>query len=195
MIRFHRPDLLSTYTEHHSEIPLNPPQKHFAGIIDYYAIKYIIVFIPDPSIPGVGELMLASFPSTTNFEDTIAPKTPWYYHKVLSILIFTARWIGEKYDGIRFCWNPEEQEMYIVLNIIFTGPFVSCTDILAMEFLLHCHICVILMLESFWMVNFGMLIGLNIIKQIGRFGRGQFSESHKLIHSGNFDLISWAFLR
>eukprot|EP00026_Physarum_polycephalum_P001933 Phypoly_transcript_01936.p1 GENE.Phypoly_transcript_01936~~Phypoly_transcript_01936.p1 ORF type:complete len:910 (+),score=132.37 Phypoly_transcript_01936:109-2838(+) len=56
-------------------IPLNPPIDYFDGRM----------------IPDVGEVMLASFPSLQNFAKTITPQNTW--------------WMGEKYDGVRACWN------------------------------------------------------------------------------------------
>lgn len=50
-----------------------------------------------PSIPNVGDLMLASFPPQS-LSAGISPLNPW--------------WMGEKYDGIRVCWNPEYQKLY-----------------------------------------------------------------------------------
>eukprot|EP00026_Physarum_polycephalum_P002270 Phypoly_transcript_02276.p1 GENE.Phypoly_transcript_02276~~Phypoly_transcript_02276.p1 ORF type:complete len:794 (+),score=74.23 Phypoly_transcript_02276:119-2500(+) len=45
-------------------------------------------------IPNIGELMYASFP--LNQDSLLLEK--W--------------WIGEKYDGLRFCWNPLERKLF-----------------------------------------------------------------------------------
>lgn len=28
------------------------------------------------------------------------------------------RWIGEKYDGVRYCWNPKQQKMYLLWWVV-----------------------------------------------------------------------------
>ena len=66
-------------------------------------------------IPGVGSMMLASFPSHTFSTQTLY--NLWYalraareyMHASVTHLL---RWMGEKYDGIRFCWNPDIYVMY-----------------------------------------------------------------------------------
>eukprot|EP00026_Physarum_polycephalum_P004657 Phypoly_transcript_04679.p1 GENE.Phypoly_transcript_04679~~Phypoly_transcript_04679.p1 ORF type:complete len:669 (+),score=68.95 Phypoly_transcript_04679:107-2113(+) len=51
------------------------------------------------SVKGVGEVMLASFPEKTiGLRHLISSQNPW--------------WMGEKYDGIRAIWNPEERALY-----------------------------------------------------------------------------------
>eukprot|EP00026_Physarum_polycephalum_P001538 Phypoly_transcript_01540.p1 GENE.Phypoly_transcript_01540~~Phypoly_transcript_01540.p1 ORF type:complete len:1069 (+),score=95.14 Phypoly_transcript_01540:45-3251(+) len=54
-------------------------------------------FFKAPLVPEVGELMQASFPVDANFNYSIQPNT-W--------------WVGEKYDGMRCCWNPQRQKIY-----------------------------------------------------------------------------------
>jgi len=51
-------------------------------------------FFPSVSIPGVGELMLALHTSSSTTDDI----SGW--------------WMGEKFDGIRGCWNPHAKVMY-----------------------------------------------------------------------------------
>eukprot|EP00026_Physarum_polycephalum_P001909 Phypoly_transcript_01912.p1 GENE.Phypoly_transcript_01912~~Phypoly_transcript_01912.p1 ORF type:complete len:725 (-),score=69.41 Phypoly_transcript_01912:359-2533(-) len=48
------------------------------------------------AVPNIGELMLASFPDNLILPNICGPS--W--------------WIGEKYDGIRFCWHPVEKIVY-----------------------------------------------------------------------------------
>lgn len=49
--------------------------------------------------------MLASFPpDSAKFSADIDPENPW--------------WIGEKYDGVRACWNSSEQQLYPILNLV-----------------------------------------------------------------------------
>lgn len=50
-----------------------------------------------PEIPDVGELMIAAFPHDSSFIFSI-PERTW--------------WMGEKYDGIRCCWNPNRKRLY-----------------------------------------------------------------------------------
>eukprot|EP00026_Physarum_polycephalum_P003577 Phypoly_transcript_03590.p1 GENE.Phypoly_transcript_03590~~Phypoly_transcript_03590.p1 ORF type:complete len:736 (+),score=72.25 Phypoly_transcript_03590:158-2365(+) len=51
------------------------------------------------NIPLVGGIMLASFPPHfVDFKRTISSSDPW--------------WLGEKYDGVRFCWHPLSQILY-----------------------------------------------------------------------------------
>eukprot|EP00026_Physarum_polycephalum_P001009 Phypoly_transcript_01010.p1 GENE.Phypoly_transcript_01010~~Phypoly_transcript_01010.p1 ORF type:complete len:1168 (+),score=148.17 Phypoly_transcript_01010:225-3728(+) len=52
-------------------------------------------FFLSSDLPNVGELMLASFPQDIHL--TLSPNS-W--------------WMGEKYDGIRCCWNPSEGVLY-----------------------------------------------------------------------------------
>eukprot|EP00026_Physarum_polycephalum_P003386 Phypoly_transcript_03397.p1 GENE.Phypoly_transcript_03397~~Phypoly_transcript_03397.p1 ORF type:complete len:737 (+),score=68.96 Phypoly_transcript_03397:178-2388(+) len=81
-IKFYRPDI--PLSPEHSEIPLNPPANFFNT---------------STAIPGVGELMLASYPTAPNNSNFLISLTnPW--------------WMGEKYDGIRVCWNPLAQQLY-----------------------------------------------------------------------------------
>eukprot|EP00026_Physarum_polycephalum_P001458 Phypoly_transcript_01460.p1 GENE.Phypoly_transcript_01460~~Phypoly_transcript_01460.p1 ORF type:complete len:826 (+),score=126.37 Phypoly_transcript_01460:385-2862(+) len=53
-------------------------------------------FFEGAVIPEVGELMVASFPLTENKMSMFSVK--W--------------WLGEKYDGMRCCWNPLRQILY-----------------------------------------------------------------------------------
>lgn len=48
--------------------------------------------------------MLASFPpDSAKFSADIDPENPW--------------WIGEKYDGVRACWNSSEQQLYPIFEL------------------------------------------------------------------------------
>eukprot|EP00026_Physarum_polycephalum_P001914 Phypoly_transcript_01917.p1 GENE.Phypoly_transcript_01917~~Phypoly_transcript_01917.p1 ORF type:complete len:811 (+),score=69.95 Phypoly_transcript_01917:211-2643(+) len=76
-ICFQRPDI-PRLRANGPPISLNPPRG----------------FLQSLKIPGVGELMLASFPPF-NF-DVSASK--W--------------WLGEKYDGIRYCWHSARRQAY-----------------------------------------------------------------------------------
>eukprot|EP00026_Physarum_polycephalum_P001930 Phypoly_transcript_01933.p1 GENE.Phypoly_transcript_01933~~Phypoly_transcript_01933.p1 ORF type:complete len:924 (+),score=109.23 Phypoly_transcript_01933:169-2940(+) len=76
-IKFQRPDLLTDYPSRAAIIPLNCP-------------------LVLTGVPGVGELMLASF--TNHFPATISQEHPW--------------WVGEKYDGTRICWSPQKRTLY-----------------------------------------------------------------------------------
>eukprot|EP00026_Physarum_polycephalum_P003969 Phypoly_transcript_03986.p1 GENE.Phypoly_transcript_03986~~Phypoly_transcript_03986.p1 ORF type:complete len:741 (+),score=114.71 Phypoly_transcript_03986:43-2265(+) len=93
MIIFQRPDLDDNSPKRVSlPTPLNPS----FGFFEY------------GSIPDVGELMLASFPTTPMFALSISKDAPW--------------WLGEKYDGVRACWNPAKRTLYSRTGLIFAPP-------------------------------------------------------------------------
>ena len=81
-------------------------------------------------VPEVGDVMLASFvPPDVKISQVITPAIPWYggifllflFHVLIlprSIFIYyffvfltIARWVGEKYDGIRCIWNNTEHKL------------------------------------------------------------------------------------
>lgn len=75
-IAFHRPELLHLKSSG-LPIPLNPPQYFFAG--NHSCLLYLFNVIPEGRIPGIGELMLASFPPlNVEFMASISKKHPWY---------------------------------------------------------------------------------------------------------------------
>eukprot|EP00026_Physarum_polycephalum_P001151 Phypoly_transcript_01152.p1 GENE.Phypoly_transcript_01152~~Phypoly_transcript_01152.p1 ORF type:complete len:1060 (-),score=94.29 Phypoly_transcript_01152:294-3473(-) len=76
-IYFQRPDLLPASWSV-EPIPMNPPPDFFQSL----------------DLPGIKELMLASFVVDNNFIN----QNTW--------------WMGEKYDGIRCCWNPDLCNVY-----------------------------------------------------------------------------------
>eukprot|EP00026_Physarum_polycephalum_P001478 Phypoly_transcript_01480.p1 GENE.Phypoly_transcript_01480~~Phypoly_transcript_01480.p1 ORF type:complete len:1080 (+),score=145.14 Phypoly_transcript_01480:111-3350(+) len=86
-IRFQRPDLLQEHVGDYEAIPLN----YSLDFFEYY------------SIPEVGDLMLASLPVSSHFAKTLSPDAPW--------------WLGEKYDGVRFCWNAKSSTLYLRTGI------------------------------------------------------------------------------
>lgn len=75
----------------------------------------IIIILLEGNIPGVGELMLASFPADNRFHATVSPSNAWYRNKISAITMVNvcARWMGEKYDGVRVCWNPNKHILYL----------------------------------------------------------------------------------
>eukprot|EP00026_Physarum_polycephalum_P002214 Phypoly_transcript_02219.p1 GENE.Phypoly_transcript_02219~~Phypoly_transcript_02219.p1 ORF type:complete len:905 (+),score=113.90 Phypoly_transcript_02219:198-2912(+) len=83
-VLFQRPDLVMDFevTGPLTPIPLNP---HLS-------------LLPSLGVPGIGELMLASFPSNKLFSSSLSFCNPW--------------WIGEKYDGVRCCWHPHLHVAY-----------------------------------------------------------------------------------
>eukprot|EP00026_Physarum_polycephalum_P003023 Phypoly_transcript_03032.p1 GENE.Phypoly_transcript_03032~~Phypoly_transcript_03032.p1 ORF type:complete len:830 (+),score=97.20 Phypoly_transcript_03032:47-2536(+) len=86
-IQFQRPDLFQTPNAIPQDpIILNPECEHFEE--------------STRGVPGIGELMIASFPerSNTKFKIAVSPSRSW--------------WMGEKYDGIRFCWHSAESALY-----------------------------------------------------------------------------------
>eukprot|EP00026_Physarum_polycephalum_P001051 Phypoly_transcript_01052.p1 GENE.Phypoly_transcript_01052~~Phypoly_transcript_01052.p1 ORF type:complete len:797 (-),score=76.09 Phypoly_transcript_01052:124-2514(-) len=89
------------------------------------------------AIPHIGELMLASFPQP-NFRASYY-NYPW--------------WMGEKYDGIRFCWNSVLKKAYSRSGKMLTlSP--AFTKMLPREFID----------SELW------------------FGRGQFSHTYLIVH-------------
>eukprot|EP00026_Physarum_polycephalum_P001966 Phypoly_transcript_01970.p1 GENE.Phypoly_transcript_01970~~Phypoly_transcript_01970.p1 ORF type:complete len:954 (+),score=99.16 Phypoly_transcript_01970:90-2951(+) len=78
---FYRPDLALTgrIAKNATVIAMNPPAGFFTG----------------RTIPGVPELMLATFPKSPLIDFS---STFW--------------WMGEKYDGMRFCWNADTEGIY-----------------------------------------------------------------------------------
>jgi hypothetical protein len=83
-IRFHRPDLLKKYKKVSTRpIPLNPSLAFFHCKLKHHTfnLKEILMSLNlAGSIPDVGELMLASFPTTTTqFAKVLAVTSPWYY--------------------------------------------------------------------------------------------------------------------
>lgn len=61
----------------------------------------------DNNVPGIGEVMLASFPESAQFD----PKD-WYNSIQIMWNLTLNRWISEKYDGVRASWNPETQLLH-----------------------------------------------------------------------------------
>ena len=80
------------------------------------------------AVPGFGELMLASNPSSPHFDPTF-----WYssHHPslplilpaslpaMLSLALFwlnnITRWLSEKYDGVRAFFNPYTRVVYLTI--------------------------------------------------------------------------------
>lgn len=128
-ISFQRPDLNLNASQ--PPISLNSP----TGFLNF------------GDIPGVGELMLASFPDDIKN----STKVQW--------------WMGEKYDGIRVCWNSNESRLYMRSG--------NCVNILpSMEKLMP---------DSF------------VDAEIW-FGRDNFSMTSALLHSTDH-IIYWPLLR
>eukprot|EP00026_Physarum_polycephalum_P000389 Phypoly_transcript_00389.p1 GENE.Phypoly_transcript_00389~~Phypoly_transcript_00389.p1 ORF type:complete len:1231 (+),score=194.32 Phypoly_transcript_00389:52-3744(+) len=95
-IKFKRPDVLPTLPDY-APIPFNPPFGYFQA----------------NELPGVGELMLASFPPDSNFSASVSANT-W--------------WMGEKFDGIRCYWNPANKTGYTryMNELSFLPTFTNC---------------------------------------------------------------------
>eukprot|EP00026_Physarum_polycephalum_P001474 Phypoly_transcript_01476.p1 GENE.Phypoly_transcript_01476~~Phypoly_transcript_01476.p1 ORF type:complete len:889 (+),score=81.31 Phypoly_transcript_01476:156-2669(+) len=117
-------------------ISLNPPLEFFS----------------DNLIPGVGELMLASFPLHPKFNMGISPENAW--------------WMGEKYDGIRCCWNPQTRKLYtrygktVHLPLEFAANFPR-----------------VFLDGELW------------------FGRGEFTSTLMVIQEYPSTVVEWCFLR
>eukprot|EP00026_Physarum_polycephalum_P001724 Phypoly_transcript_01726.p1 GENE.Phypoly_transcript_01726~~Phypoly_transcript_01726.p1 ORF type:complete len:978 (+),score=124.21 Phypoly_transcript_01726:128-3061(+) len=80
----------------HFERPDLHPQCNNVHLIPPISVNPPPEYFPLKAIPDVGELMLASFPG-----DPLAfsPQSNTW-------------WLGEKYDGIRCCWNPIKARFY-----------------------------------------------------------------------------------
>eukprot|EP00026_Physarum_polycephalum_P001919 Phypoly_transcript_01922.p1 GENE.Phypoly_transcript_01922~~Phypoly_transcript_01922.p1 ORF type:complete len:959 (+),score=104.66 Phypoly_transcript_01922:166-3042(+) len=90
---FERPDLAPLMrVDPAPPIPFNPP--------------FVEQEIED-IVPGVGELMYASFPPAVSLSITLQPRE-W--------------WIGEKYDGLRACWNPADRSLYTKTGVPLDIP-------------------------------------------------------------------------
>lgn len=76
-------------------------------------------------VVDTGELMLASFPfNELGFVQSISPSNPWYCaFMILFIAKLSKRWLGEKYDGVRFSWNANDQAMHLYNNIVHIVSF------------------------------------------------------------------------
>jgi DNA ligase-1 len=108
-------------------------------------------FLKAGSVPHVGELMLASYPHFTNFHLSISPRNSW--------------WMGEKYDGVRFCWNVIKRKLYSRYGIIIDLP-----------------------------PHFKAQFPNGFIDGELWFGRGFFPDTQKILHAP-IDLINFQFLR
>lgn len=76
-IQFHRPDLLPGLAASSIQIPLNPPYDFFDSTY-LHSVYYISYFLATGGIPGVGQLMLASFPADYQPTEDISADNPWY---------------------------------------------------------------------------------------------------------------------
>eukprot|EP00026_Physarum_polycephalum_P001944 Phypoly_transcript_01947.p1 GENE.Phypoly_transcript_01947~~Phypoly_transcript_01947.p1 ORF type:complete len:919 (+),score=98.36 Phypoly_transcript_01947:138-2894(+) len=134
-IGFHRPDLLGVDVL--EPIPENPPFKYFEA----------------EEVPDVGELMLASFPTTRAQQKSISADHLFW-------------WMGEKYDGIRCCWNPGAPALFTR-----TGTFLD--------------------IPSTFSENFPKAF---LDGEIW-FGRGFFLESQKIIHKDISESVDVNYMR
>jgi hypothetical protein len=88
-VKFHRPDLLFHLSSKGFPIFLNPVQSYFESMMKWSEeCTGIITLILVSGVPGVGELMVASFPVSVKFHRTIRPDNPWCVLLSLSIFIF-----------------------------------------------------------------------------------------------------------
>eukprot|EP00026_Physarum_polycephalum_P000547 Phypoly_transcript_00548.p1 GENE.Phypoly_transcript_00548~~Phypoly_transcript_00548.p1 ORF type:complete len:911 (+),score=120.65 Phypoly_transcript_00548:114-2846(+) len=72
-------------------------------------------------VPDVGELMLASFPVDIKNLDYVQLKNEW--------------WMGEKYDGIRCCWNNFENKLYTRFGkeLFLPSTFISLMPAISID--------------------------------------------------------------
>eukprot|EP00026_Physarum_polycephalum_P002904 Phypoly_transcript_02913.p1 GENE.Phypoly_transcript_02913~~Phypoly_transcript_02913.p1 ORF type:complete len:747 (+),score=87.92 Phypoly_transcript_02913:75-2315(+) len=102
-------------------------------------------------IPHIGALMLASFPVTLKLDETLSSETPW--------------WLGEKYDGVRFCWNTRDRKIYTRSGMELKVPSF-----------LYSHFPRVFLDGEFWL------------------GRGNFQDAQRIVLS-IASLSLWSFLR
>eukprot|EP00026_Physarum_polycephalum_P001926 Phypoly_transcript_01929.p1 GENE.Phypoly_transcript_01929~~Phypoly_transcript_01929.p1 ORF type:complete len:592 (+),score=74.28 Phypoly_transcript_01929:633-2408(+) len=95
--------------------------------------------------------MLAAFPLNIGFNDSISRTDPW--------------WMGEKYDGVRCCWNAKRDSLYTRYGNVISLPKSISTY----------FPCIFLDAEI-W------------------FGRERFKESQQVV-SHEMDIPDWSFLR
>jgi hypothetical protein len=59
--------------------------------------------------------MLASFPHV-EFSSQLSTENSWYLFCSFPFFFSSSfdikRWLGEKYDGIRACWDPRTKQLY-----------------------------------------------------------------------------------
>eukprot|EP00026_Physarum_polycephalum_P001049 Phypoly_transcript_01050.p1 GENE.Phypoly_transcript_01050~~Phypoly_transcript_01050.p1 ORF type:complete len:906 (+),score=142.25 Phypoly_transcript_01050:476-3193(+) len=116
-------------------IPLNPPRSFFLR----------------GGVPDVGELMNASFPADGKLVDYVSAGNSW--------------WMGEKYDGVRICWNADRQIIYTRAGLTLALPtsFISLFPDIFLD-------------GEFW------------------FGRGYFPDAQRIVKS-ELNVVAWHFLR
>lgn len=84
IVQFYRPDIIEQRSPF-PLIPLNPPPnpKGYCFLIFFFIILFVLFYLlilkknTVGNVPNVGELMLASFPHSATFHQTIAPKNSW----------------------------------------------------------------------------------------------------------------------
>eukprot|EP00026_Physarum_polycephalum_P002383 Phypoly_transcript_02389.p1 GENE.Phypoly_transcript_02389~~Phypoly_transcript_02389.p1 ORF type:complete len:939 (-),score=111.94 Phypoly_transcript_02389:24-2525(-) len=129
-ISFARPDIQFS---NNCPIPLTPP---------------LSLFVPG-TVPGVGELMLASNPP--QIKSILASQNRW--------------WMGEKYDGVRTCWNAENGKLYSKSGRLILLPPSLEAGLKSVKVILDCEL---------W------------------FGKGSFTEAQKVM---SCDAADWPSMR
>lgn len=65
------------------------------------------------SVPNLGELMMPSFENSPSFHPD-----SWYnfifIYIFIKLMYLSYRWLSEKYDGVRACWNSIDQNLYLL---------------------------------------------------------------------------------
>lgn len=128
--------------------------------------------------------MLASFPLDEKFKNTMQ-NNMWYVPSfkflffILSILFINIiiiinniiiykyyRWMGEKYDGMRFCWHSYRKFLYFSFFLHFFLSFVFCSFVFLSSFLsllMFIHFYRVDSQEREKFLNFPTLLFLNFL--------------------------------
>lgn len=75
---------------------------------------------------------------------------------IIFIVIFIFRWLGEKYDGIRYCWNPIQSQVYHISFIVsFFSLFVSLVNSILLFLFISFHFLTFLKIfqDGDWIFN------------------------------------------
>lgn len=122
-------------------------------------------------------------------------------HSLSPNLYFVTRWLGEKYDGIRVCWNPKLYTVYLGKKEGRgnTNYFDTCLDShdMGRKLLCHTHLRIAWVKRGHWTAKYGISLWgkyTRFYSFLIRFGRSSFHEAQHVIASDSFE-INWQFLR
>ena len=176
--------------------------------------------------------MLASFPASSEIMEMTELKS--WYDSLLPIsypspflsssdfadlhdlrLIYLIRWLGEKYDGVRCCWNPEEEQLYLIMfliSLLIIRTLFDFTRYSRNNVRIDIHSLVkkmfgrVVLDGEIWylflslsrppsFIFFLLLSLLSLLLIIlTRFGRGHYGESHVLVQT-SLHKVDWGLFR